>query len=349
MTGTVLVLGATGQIGRSVVPALLRDGWRVRAASLGGRRGEGWPPEVETLALDREEPGALAAAVGDGCEVLVDCVAYGAEHARQLTALSGRVGSAVVVSSAAVYTDGRGRGFDTQAQPDGHPHYPLPLAESCTTVAPGEESYATRKVAMERELLACGDRLPVTLLRAAAVHGRFSRTPRELYFVKRALDRRPVRVLAYGGRSRFQPVHTDNIAELTRLAAARPGSRILNAGDPQAPTVAEIGEAVDAVLGHSGETVLVEGAPPAPGVGDSPWSAPNPMVLDMTRAERELGYRPVVGYADALPATVEWTVGMLSGTDWRTAFPAMPEVYGEVLFDYAAEDRWLAGRAPAGS
>ncbi len=344
MTGTVCVVGAMGQIGRPAVRALAADGWRVRAASLGGRRAPEWPDEVEAAALDRDEPGALAAWLGDGCDVLLDCVAYGADHARQLAGLAGAIGSAVVVSSAAVYEDDRGRGFDTQGEPDGFPVYPVPIPETCRTVEPGDTSYATRKAALERELTALGDRLPVTLLRAGAIHGPFSRTPRELYFVKRALDRRPVRVLPYGGRSRFHSVHTANIAELVRLAARRPGTRALNAGDPRTPTVAEIAGWIDEVTGHRGETVLIEGASPLPGLGDSPWSLPEPVVLDMSAAERELGYRAVTSYRDSLPATVEAITDRLAGADWRTAYPRMAQSYGD-LFDYATEDAWLAARA----
>lgn len=169
-------------------------------------------------------------ALGDGCDVLVDMVAFGRDHAAQLTGLAARVGSAVVISSGAVYEDGRGRSFDTQDEPDGFPEYPVPIRESQRTVAPGEATYGTRKVALEQELLAAGDALPVTLLRAGAVHGPHCRTPRELYFVKRLLDGRRRRVLAYGGKSRFHPVHVSNLAELIRLAALRPASRVLNAG-----------------------------------------------------------------------------------------------------------------------
>lgn len=343
MTGTVFVIGAMGQIGRPAVRALAEDGWHVRAASLGGGRAPQWPDDVAALSLDRDEPGALATALGAGCDVLLDCVAYGADHARQLADLSGAIGSAVVISSAAVYVDERGKGFDTQAEPDGFPTYPVPLPETCGTVAPGDTSYSTRKVALEQRAWATADRLPVTFLRAGAIHGPFSRTPRELYFVKRALDKRPARVLPYGGASRFHPIHTANIAELVRLAARRPGSRVLNAGDPQAPTVTEIGEWIDEVMGHSCETVLLEGASPVPGLGDTPWSIPHPVVLDMSAAERELDYRPVITYRDSLPGTVESITGQLAGGDWRTAYPKMARTYGD-LFDYAVEDEWLANR-----
>ncbi|MER6120056.1 NAD-dependent epimerase/dehydratase family protein [Streptomyces sp. NPDC001743] len=339
--GHAWVLGATGQIGRATVRSLVEDGWEVTAASRGGDRDGSWDGGVRTVALDRDEDGALAAALGDGCDVLVDMVAYGEGHARQLTALADRIGSAVVVSSGAVYEDDRGRSFDTHDDPDGAPRYPVPLPETQATVAPGGATYATRKIRLERDLLAAGDALPVTLLRAGAVHGPHCRSPRELYFVKRALDGRARRVLAYGGTSRFHPVHAANVAELIRLAARKPGSRVLNAADPQAPTVAEIGEAVDAVLGRSTRTVLMPGPATPEGVGETPWTSPHPIVYDMSAAERELGYRAVTGYAESLPETVEWIVGRLADRDWADAYPAMLRAYGARLFDYAAEDAWL--------
>ncbi len=320
--------------------ALARDGWEVTAVSRGGGRDEDWPEGVRVARVDRADDAALAAVVGDGCDVLVDMVAYGTEHARQLISLAGRVGSAVVISSVSVYEDDKGRNFDTQGEPDGFPVYPVPLTEDQRTVRPGDASYSTRKAALERELLAADDRLPTTLLRAGAIHGPHCQTPRELYFVKRNLDGRTRRILPFGGESRFHPASVHNIAELIRLAAARPGSRVLNAVDPDAPTVAEIAGAIDAVMGVETESVLVDGPPPAPTVGDTPWSVPAPVVCAMSAAERELGYHPVARYAETLPATVAWIERRLAGRDWREAYPKMFQSYGD-LFDYAAEDAWL--------
>ncbi|MGW0711188.1 NAD-dependent epimerase/dehydratase family protein [Streptomyces sp. NPDC002643] len=338
-----MVIGAAGQIGRVAVGALAGDGWEVTALSRGGGLDESWPEDVvRAVAVDRGDDSALASAIGDGCDVLVDMVAYGPEHARQLTGLADRIGSAVVVSSVSVYEDDKGRGFDTQAEPDGFPAYPVPLPETQRTIAPGETSYSTRKAGLERELLAAGERLPTTLLRAGAIHGPHCRTPRELWFVKRNLDGRRRRVIAYGGESRFHPANVHNIAELIRLAAARPGTRALNAVDPDAPKVTEIAAAIDAVMGVETEDVLVDGPPPAPTVGDTPWSVPMPVICDMSAAERELGYRPVVRYAESLPETVAWIERRLAEEpDWREAYPRMSQTYGD-LFDYAAEDAWLA-------
>jgi nucleoside-diphosphate-sugar epimerase len=337
-----VVIGAGGQIGRPAVQALARDGWEVTAVSRGGGRDENWPGEVRTRRLEREDDAALGALVGDGCDLVVDLVAYGARHARQLTGLADRIGAAVVVSSVSVYEDGQGRGFDTMGEPDGLPRYPVPIGEHQVTVPPGDATYSTRKVALERELLSAADRLPTTVLRPGAIHGPYSPLPRELYFVKRNVDRRPRRVLAFRGESLFHSSAARNIAELIRLAAARPGSRVLNACDPLPPAVSEIGAAVDAVMGVETETVLLDG-PAQASVGSSPWSVELPVVCDMSAAERELGYRPVVSYPESLPQTVEWLTSTLSGQDWREAFPTLARAYPD-LFDYAAEDAWFAAR-----
>ncbi|PZS37258.1 MAG: reductase [Pseudonocardiales bacterium] len=329
------------------VRRLAEDGWQVTAVSRTAESGAGWPAGlgVRQVHLDRNEPGELAAALGSGCDVLVDVVATGDADARQLLGLADRIGSAVVISSVNVYVDQAGRGFDTQRS--GFPAYPLPIGEDQPTCQPGDASNATRKAALERTLLADGT-LPVTLLRAGAIYGPGSPLPREWFFVKRALDGRRVRLLPYRGESRFHPVASANLAELIRLAAAKPGTRVVNAGDPVVPTVREIAAMVDAVVGRETEEVLLDGIP-EDGLGGTPWSVPLPIVLDLGRAERELGYVAATGYAESLPGTVEWLVRATEGRRWQDAFPLLAQVLSPLAFDYDAEDRWLAGYRRAAS
>lgn len=149
-----------------------------------------------------------------------------------------------------------------------------------------------------------------------------------------------MQVLAFEGRSQFHTSSTPNIAELVRLAAACPGTRVLNAVDPQAPTTTEIGAAVGAVMDHHPRQVLMPG-PARAGVGDTPWGVPVPVVADMSAAAQALGYRPVTDYASALPATVSWVLQALQGRDWSEAFPVFLRANGPAAFDYAAEDAWL--------
>ncbi|WP_156388035.1 NAD(P)-dependent oxidoreductase [Cellulomonas sp. Root137] len=328
---TALVIGGSGQIGRAVVPALLADGWEVRvlarhAADVGG---------AEVVLGDRQDPDALDEALAGGVDVLVDVVAYDDRQAAPLLARADRIGSAVVISSAAVYVDAAGNGFET----DEFAAFPGPIAEDQPTVTPGRDSYATGKVALERAW-ASSD-VPTTILRPGAIHGPGCLQPREWTFVKRVLDGRDVRVLAYDGASRFHTTATAVLGELVRLAAQRPGHRVLNAADPRALTVVEIAAAVDAAMGVTSRLVTVPGDP-VDGVGLTPWAVPRPVVLDLQRAADELGYVAPGGYEDTVGACVEWLVETASARDWREAFPGFVrmEAMGD-FFAYAAEDVYL--------
>ncbi len=340
---TALVIGGSGQIGRAAVPALLRDRWAVRVLTRDDERAtlvEGWG--AEPVVGDRADEASLDRALAGGVDVLVDVVAYDDRDAAPLLARRDRIGSVVAVSSAAVYVDERGDGFES----DEFGAFPTPVEEGQPTVDAGRETYATGKVALERAWL--DSDVPATALRAGAIHGPGCRQPREWTFVKRVLDRRGVRVLAYDGESRFQPVSTRVLAELIRLAAQLPGDRALNAADPDAPTVAEIGHAIDAAMGVETRTVRVPG-PPVDGVGLTPWAVPRPLVLSMDQAALELGYVAPATYAESVPAMVEWLVEQAAAREWRDAFPGFVrmEAMGD-FFAYAAEDRFLASRADGG-
>ncbi|HWJ85734.1 MAG TPA: NAD(P)-dependent oxidoreductase [Cellulomonas sp.] len=338
MAKTALVIGGSGQIGRAAVPALVADGWDVRVLTR-GRRGpadelRAWG--AEPVVGDRHDAGSLAAAVRGGVDVVVDVVGYDDRDAEALLRHADDIGSAVVVSSAAVYVDDRGDGFES----DTFGTFPVPIGEDQPTVPPGRDSYATGKVALEQAWAASPIR--TTILRPGAIHGPGCIQPREWVFVKRALDGRDVRVLAYDGQSRFHPTSTAVLGELVRLAAARPANRVLNAVDPDAPTVAEIASLVDGVMGTTSRIVRLPGAP-HDGVGATPWAVPTPLVLDMSRAHDLLGYVAPGGYGDTVAAAVEWLVDVAAGKDWREVLPGFARMEGDGdFFDYAAEDTLLA-------
>jgi nucleoside-diphosphate-sugar epimerase len=319
------LLGGSGQTGRALIPRLQRRGWEVVVASRGERE---VPAGVEHITVDRGAEGALEAAVGDGADVLVDFAAFEPEHAQQLLALRDRVGSLVVLSSAAVYLPEDEADFA---------RLPVPIAERTETVTPGPGRYATKKRAIELALLE-QDALPSTLIRAGAIHGPWSTWTREWYFVKRVVDGRRAIVLAYRGASRFHPISVHNLAELIWLAAERPGRRVLNAGDPEPPTVVEIARAIATNLEHDWAEILID--EPVGNVGETVWSTPHPVVLDMTDAEFELGYRPVTTYEQALPETVAWLIEATRGSDWREVLPTTARIM-EGSFDYAAEDDYI--------
>ncbi|MCP2261412.1 Nucleoside-diphosphate-sugar epimerase [Streptoalloteichus tenebrarius] len=339
MGGTALIIGGTGQVGLGTAERLLDDGWEVTLAARGRRAVPArLADHVRTVRWDREDPADDLAPLATGADLVLDCVCYTPEHAEQLLALGDRVGHLVVISTAGVYVDDEGRGMD---RVDDFPRLPVPISEDQRTVEPGPGGYTSEKRAVERSLL---DRavVPVTVLRPGAIHGTDSVHSREWWFVKRVLDGRTCVPLAFGGANRFHPSAVANIAELVRLAGARPGTRVLNAVDPDAPTVLEIGRAVAELLDHEWREVpLPPDAPPPLGV--TPWSLPGDVVLSMARAHEELGYRPVTSCLGSLAAEVEWVLASVADRDWREVFTDLVDKYDGIdFFDYATEDAYLA-------
>jgi nucleoside-diphosphate-sugar epimerase len=328
---TALIIGGTGQIGQAAARRLLAAGWRVRLAQRSAARlPDDLAARIEIVALDRETPGALAAAVAGGADALIDTVAYDEAHARQLLEVEADVGGFVVISSGSVYRDAEGRTLD-EARETGFPRFPVPIGEDQPTARPGPATYSTRKVALEQALLQDARR-PVSVLRPFAIHGPGSTHPREWWFVKRILDGRRRIPLAWRGESRFHTTATVNLAELIRVVAEAPGARVLNAADPEALSVAEIGRVIAGLYGVELDLVLLDGAAEN-GVGGSPWGTPLPIVADMARAAA-LGYRPVATYAEAIGAACRSAEALAAA---GVAF--VP--YLMAMFDYAAEDARL--------
>jgi nucleoside-diphosphate-sugar epimerase len=290
---------------------------------------------VRAVRVDRTVAGELESALGDGVDLLVDVVAFTHADAEQLNALAGRVGSVVAISSASVYADESGRTLDEATSLDTFPRLPLPIPESQRTVEPSDATYSTQKRALELALLE--GPVDVTVVRPCAIHGPGSELPRELYFVKRVLDGRRAVVLVSNGASRFHTTSVDNVAELIRLAAERPGSRVVNCGDPEPPSVLEIGRAVGAALGHAFDEVLIAESSYERRDLSNPWAVPFPLVVDMGAAERELGYRPVTSYVEAVRATCAWLAEEAPRRDWTGTYLGK-------YFDYAAEDAVRAKR-----
>jgi nucleoside-diphosphate-sugar epimerase len=327
-----VLIGGTGMIGRAAARSLAEDGWDVVAVSRSGALPDGLAElGVESAVADRADDAQLRAVIGAGADAVLDTVAFTREHGEQLNGLDGLAGSLVVISSASVYADDEGRALDGEGE---LPHMPVPIFETQRTAEPGDETYSTRKAELEQTLLA--GPLPATLLRACAIHGPGAKLPREVFFVKRAVDGRRRVAIAWRGESRFHTTSVANLAELIRLAAAQPGDRALNAGDPEPPTTLEICRAIGDALEYEFEPVLL----PADEFGN-PWAVPadSPLVVSMEAAERELGYRPVTAYPEGVKETCAWLVGELErGRSWEGT-------YIEASLDYAAEDEVLAAHA----
>jgi len=292
------------------------------------------PVGIEHVALDRDEQGALS--VANGFDLVVDVIPFEAAHAEQLLELE--TGALVAISSASVYADEQGRTLDEAQGVDDFPEFPIPIPETQSTVAPGDDTYSTKKAKLERVLLENG-RVPAAIVRPCAIYGAGDRMGREWHFVKRALDRRPYVVLTNRGAGHFHTTASENIGELVRLIAARPRTDVFNCGDPDPPTVLEIARAIGEAAGHRFEEVLLEEPAGRGEVGQTPWSAAKPMLVDMAKAERELGYRAAIAWAEALPLHVRWLIEATRDRDWREVLTRGADY---LQFDYESEDEFVA-------
>jgi nucleoside-diphosphate-sugar epimerase len=333
-----VILGGTGLVGRAVARRLVAAGWRV---DLTGRDPSRLPADLAAAGVrhhlaDRSDASATNKIVGRGADLLVDCLCFTAANARGLLPVLTDVGSTVMISSKAVYTDKDGNHVNSPVKP----RFDHAVREDQPTLPPDEsgaydsaEGYGANKVAAEQVLLDSGR--PVTVVRASKVHGEGAAPAREWVFVRRVLDGRRAVLLADGGRGVDHPTAAANLAALAETAANLPGTRILNSADPDAPDVRAIARTIAEHLGHSWDEVLLDESAPA-GLGQTPWSTPSPIVLDTAAAE-SLGYRPVGNYTTTVRETVEWLV--------RTAHEqrALDHPFFDRYFDYAAEDEHLAG------
>lgn len=335
------ILGASGQIGFAVAELLLRAGWSVTCAQRGDALPELLDLGASSARCDRTRPGDLRRAIGDGADVVIDAVAFDETDARSLIDVQDVVKQFVVISSASVYRDERGRTLDEAQSIDDLPEMPVPILESQPTVAPGPQTYSTQKVALERTMLdRC--RSIVSIVRPCAIYGPHSKHPREWWFVKRMLDGRR-RIALAGEQSRFQTSATVNIARVIETAIDASFTGILHAGDPDSPSIREIGEIVAAEFGWEGSFTAV---PFSAEIGVTPWSMPHPFLLSMEAVKR-LGYEPAATYRDYAPPTCRWLERVAVGKDWRTIFPVLA-AYPE-LFDYAGEDAYFTALRTAES
>ena len=87
-----------------------------------------------------------------GTDVVIDVVSFTPAHAERLVALGDRVGSAIVISTLSVYSDREGRSLEEAKDEASFPDWPVPLPEDWPTLAPGDDNYSARKVAMEQVL-----------------------------------------------------------------------------------------------------------------------------------------------------------------------------------------------------
>lgn len=307
-----MVTGAAGFIGSRLAARLLDDGWGVvgvdaftdsydptekvaRAEELGRRPGyRHVTADLATADLAEHLEGVevvfhLAGRPGvrDSFKLLAKYRHDNVEATARLVGQARGAGARrlVYASSSSVYGDS-----------------PLPFKEDGPTapISP----YGQTKLAAELLCLAAnGPRLESVALRYFTVYGPGQRPDMGLRrFAEAALAGRPLRLFGDGTQSR-DFTFVDDIVEATYLAADAPVAGLaVNVGGGSRTTLTEVFE----LLGRlTGAPVQVEREPFAR--GDARHTG-----ADLSRAEKLLGFRARVGFAEGYAAEVEWLRSRLS-------------------------------------
>lgn len=201
------------------------------------------------------------------------------------------------------------------------PDAPVPTPEEAP-IAPGS-AYGRSKVAAEGLVRAFQERgLATTIVRPAVIYG-----PGDRYFTPTALRlaRLPLLPLVNGGEALFDMVHAHDVARLMIVAAhsEQARGRTYNAGPGEQTSLRRLAAAYGQVKGRAPRIVAVSPAAArrfsglgrrllarlAPGAeaAMSPEGLAlmeRDLHLDMSRAARELGYRPQVTLEEGLRRTL---------------------------------------------
>lgn len=229
----VTVFGGSGFIGRHVVRALARRGWRIRVAV---RRPDlafhlqplGRVGQIHAVQANLRFPDSVARAA-EGADAIVNLVGILYETGRQRFAAIQAEGAATVAETAAKIGARLVHGSAIGADPNSRSKY-------AQTKAAGEA--AVRQHVPE-----------AVILRPSVVFG-----PEDDFFNKFAAMARlsPVLPLVGGGKTRFQPVFVGDVAAAVDAALegrARPGT-IYELGGPEVKTFEELMQLMLAEIGR---------------------------------------------------------------------------------------------------
>lgn len=353
----VVVTGATGNVGTSVVEALAADPDVTEIVGIARRPTDWQVPKTAWRALDVSKDDLGAALAG---ATAVIHLAWLFQPARQplLTWDNNVLGSIRVFEAAAeagaeVLVHASSVGAYSPGPPDGHR-----VDESWPTHSLPTAAYGREKAYLERVLDAFEHEHPdmrVVRMRPCFLFKPESAAEQRRIFAGPLLPARLV-----GGRAvpvvpdvpglAFQALHTADVAEAYRLALKRPVRGPFNLAAEPVITPDELARIFQArkvpvpaaaLVGAARLAYRVRVAPAPPELVELFLSLP---VLDAGRAERELGWRPQRSGVEALEALLEgWRTGADLPTPPLSLDTAGPARIEEIRTGVGGQDATLAG------
>lgn len=304
----VLVVGGTGFIGAPTVRRLVSGGHDVAVFHRGERASELFG--AASIFGDRKLIAEHAAALrAFRPEVVVDFVAFTESDVRGvLDAFRGVARRLVVLSSLDVY-----RAWDRLTRAKAGPLEPVPIGEDAplrettfprrkSASGPDDVMWDYDKIPVERAALS--DRaLPGTVLRLPAVYGPGDHKRHRVGNYLARMGGAETLALDEGlSRWRWTRCYVEDVAEAIVLASvdARASGRTYNVGETAPMTEGDWVRAIARVAGYAG--AIAYGLAPS----DDEQDFAQDLVIDTTRIQAELGWRPRVPFDEALAASIAW-------------------------------------------
>jgi nucleoside-diphosphate-sugar epimerase len=281
-----IVIGGGGYVGRRLLARLAQAGWTTRTLVLPGDPAGAIPP-VQLVRGDRRQPGVLDALLAGGADVVFDLVAYRPQDsARLVAACTGRIGRLVHLSSVSVYRDYPDEGSAAEGR--------LPMHTGAGA------DYGSAKAACEQVLArACAEQAcPAVILRAAPLTGSGDPCSREVWFMKRILENRPI-IHPGPADGRLWMLHVDDLVDALLRAASAPDAvhgRTFHLACPDAPTLEQHVAALAADMHRLAPPLLLATLPSLLAWGFRVYGFPYaraPLVTpDVTAARGALEWQP---------------------------------------------------------
>ena len=306
---TVVVTGATGHVGRTVVDELARTGFDVVAASRAGALpdppfGSAAAPGVRTLALDVSDEAAVAllADALPGAAAIVHLAGWHPPATAASTAADRRglietnaLGTQRVLDAARARGDVAVVVYASTFEIYGIPARPGPVSEDDPTQPITD--YGATKLSGEDHLFAFAAETGVrgVALRLPAVYGPGERVARALpNFLRRvAAGERPV--IHGDGADRRDQIHTRDAARAVACALAAGATGAYNVSDGVPHAIIDLAQTAMTVAGMAG-------APDR-----RPAEKPRlDFHMRIDKARRELGFTPAVSLADGMAEQLAW-------------------------------------------
>jgi nucleoside-diphosphate-sugar epimerase len=323
-----LVIGGTGPTGPHVVSGMLARGHEVTIFHRGTHELPGLAG-VEHIHGDPHFRESIDEALGSRAFDIVLAMYGRIRHIAP--ALWGRCDRFIAIGGVPVY-----RGYFPRAGASG---LPVPVTETHPVVREAGDDAAlkfSRRLA-DAEDLTFAAHPRATILRFPMIYGPNNARPHEWPVIRRVRDRRPHMIVPDGGCQVYTRCAARNAAAFVLAAADHPAAaagQVYNCGDPAAWSLRQWIETIVNLLGAELELVAIPGeiaVEAATTLLPLANTTATHCVLSIAKAERELGYQPVIEPVKALGEVLEWydsRPGLGPG-----ASPSMPD-----RFDYAAED-----------